>query len=539
MKHPGLLIESKTTRLGLTGLFAVLIVFSALSNAPAQQSIVLSPQITELEMTPGSKKAFEVVVANASPTSPIVVHLGVSPITQNERGDYTVAKEENEWSCASWITVSQTTVSLAPGDVVPVRCMIQAPFTAAGGRYAAVTVAFGDPGRRTAPLSTSFEYMLGSYVEVTMVSSLSRRSMDIANLKVVPVRGNRGLEDKYGDEAFFIMADVENTGNVGVLADATLRIRQEKGLLQREVPLGTGRGMVIPGATVKYRSLFTETPPSGVYSAEATLHYGGYKPSVTRMVFSVTPEGEIIPGRAESIETVGLGITPSEFDLRAGPGSRKTVGVTVHNVEDYPVRIAASKLPLSQRPDGKLVAVEDTRVSSCVDWIEIDPDSFEVQPGTRKRLRVSIHVPPDAEGSAYSRLAFIPLDTEVSKQIMEESYTTDIFVRLVPDTREEIEVASFDVSVEGRFKPLTCTFRIENKGNTHVDLEADAQISSTQGPAVKELRLEERDTRILPGVTRTFTIVDRQGMESGTYNVELTIRTGKKRVAYETRTFSI
>jgi hypothetical protein len=521
------------------GMLAAAMVFLTLSAALAQQSIVVSPQITELEMTPGARKAFEVVVGNASEASPIVVHLGVSSIAQNERGDYTVIAGDNEWSCASWITVSQTTVSLAPGDVVPVRCMIQAPYTAAGGRYAAVTVAFGDPGRGGAPLSTSFEYMLGSYVEVTMVSALSRRSMDISNLQVVPVRGTKGLEDRYGDEAFFIMADVENTGNVGVLADARLRIRQQKGLLQREVPLGTGRGMVIPGATVKYRSLFTETPPSGIYSAEATLHYGGYKPAITKMVFSVTAEGDIIPGKVESVETVGLGITPSRFDLRAGPGSRKTVGVTVHNVEDYPVRIGASRLPLSQRPDGRLVPEDDPQVPSCVDWIEINPDTFEVRPGTRKRLQVSIHVPKDAQGSAYSRLAFMPLDTEVSTQVMEESYTTDLFVSLVPDTREEIEVEAFDISAEGRFKPVACIFKIKNTGNTHVDIEADAQISSTQGPTVKELRLEERNTRILPGVTRTFAIVDQQGVESGTYNVDLTIRTGKKRAAYETRTFSI
>jgi hypothetical protein len=290
---------------------------------------------------------------------------------------------------------------------------------------------------------------------------------------------------------------------------------------------------------VKYRSLFTELPPSGVYSAEATLHYGGYKPSITKMVFSVTQEGEIILGRVESVETVGLGITPARFDLRAGPGSRKTIGVTVHNVEDYPVRIAAARLPLSQRPDGRLVTLEDPEIGSCVDWITVEPDTFEVAPDTRKRLRVSIHVPPDAVGSAYSRLVFMPLDTEVSAQIMEESYTTDIFLSLVPDLTEGIEVVGFDVSSEGRFKPVTCAFRVKNTGNTHVDIEAAAQISSTQGPAVREISLEGRDIRILPGVTRTFSIIDEQGLESGTYNVELTIRTGKKRAAYETRTFSI
>jgi len=539
LKRPGFISRPYGSRVIAAGLFAASVVSLSLSAALAQQSIVVSPQVTQLEMTPGSRKAFEIVVGNASETSPVVVHLGVASISQNQRGDYTVIKGENEWSCASWITVDRTTVSIAPGDVVPVRCLIQAPFTAGGGRYAAITVAFGNPDRGTAPLSTSFEYMLGSYVEVTMVSGLARRSVGVSNLQVVPVKGNKTMENEYGSDAFFITADVENSGNIGVIAEATLRVTQQKGLLQREVPLGTGRGMVLPGATVKYRSLFKQKPPAGVYSAEATLHYGGYKPAVTRIVFSVTPEGEIIPGRVESVETVGLGITPPRFDLRAAPGSRKTVGVTIHNVEDYAVRIATAKLPLSQRPDGRLVATQDPALASCVDWIEVDPDTFEVEPNTRKRLRISINVPPNAEGSAYSRLAFIPLETDVSTQTMEEAYTSDIFLSIVPDLRESVEIAAFDVTSEGRFKPVACTFKVKNTGNTHVDIEAVAQLSSTQGPTVREVQLGGRDTRILPGVTRTFSILDQQGLESGAYNVELTIRVGKKRAAYETRTFTI
>ena len=222
MKHPGLVFRPHSSHIGATGIFAAVMVLLSLSAALAQQSIMVSPQVTQLEMTPGSRKAFEIVVANASETSPIVVHLGVSSIGQNERGDYRVVKGENEWSCASWITVAQTTISLGPGEAVPVRCMIQAPFTGGGGRYAAVTIAFGNTGRGTAPLSTSFEYMLGSYVEVTMVSGLSRRSVGISNLQVVPVRGNRALENQYGDDAFFITAEVENSGNIGLIAEATL-----------------------------------------------------------------------------------------------------------------------------------------------------------------------------------------------------------------------------------------------------------------------------------------------------------------------------
>ena len=295
-------------------------------SAPAQQSIIVSPQITQLEMTPGARKAFDVTVGNASETTPIVAHIGVSAITQNDRGDYTLVKGDNEWSCASWITVDRTTVSLGPGDVVPVRCVIQAPFTAAGGRYAAVTVAFGDPGRGDAPLSTSFEYMLGSYVEVTMASGLTRKIVDISNLQVVTVRGNRALENQYGRDAFFVTAEVTNSGNIGVIAEANLRIRQQKGLLQREVPLGTGRGMVLPGATVKYRSLFPDRPPAGIYVAEATLAYGGYKPAVAKMVFSVSQDGQITPGRWNPCRQSGLeSRRPSSISRRDPDRARRWV----------------------------------------------------------------------------------------------------------------------------------------------------------------------------------------------------------------------
>ena len=157
----------------------------------------------------------------------------------------------------------------------------------------------------------------------------------------------------------------------------------------------------------------------------------------------------------------------------------------------------------------------------------------------RKRLRVTINVPQDAVGSAYSRLAFIPQDTEVSTQSMEDAYTTDIFIALAPNIDESLEVTSFEVASAGRFKPVECTFSIKNIGNTYVDIDATAQLSSTAGPAVRELRLEGRDTRILPGVTRVFTITDEQGLESGTYNVELTIRVDGRRAAYEARIFSI
>jgi hypothetical protein len=527
------------SRARVLGIAFSIISAMAVAEALCQQSILVSPQVTQLEVPPGGRRTFEVVVGNASETTPMVVTIGVSPITQNERGDYKATKVDNKWSCASWITVDKTDISLAPGEWQPIRCEISVPFTAAGGRYAAVTVAFGDMSSASAPVTTRLQYMVGSYVELTVAKRTVTHKAEISNLQVLPARGNKTLEERFGPDAFFITADVTNSGNIGVIATATLRLRQQKGLVRREVPLGTGRGMVLPDATVTYRSLFTTRPPAGVYAAEAALNYGGYKPAVTKLVFSITNEGEIKPGRVEMIETVGLGVIPAKFDLRAGPGSRKTVGITLHNVEDYPVKISTSKQPLSQGPDGRYTASDNPEIRSCHDWIEVEPDSFEVEANTRKRVRVTIEVPKDVEGSAYSRLVFVPVDSPVSKETLEESYSTDLFLNLVPNVRKEIEIETFQATSKGRFQPVTCTFSIKNTGNAFVDIEATARISDTRGPTVREVRLDDRHTRILPGVARIFNIVDDQGLESGTYNAELTIRIDKQRAGFTQHTFSI
>lgn len=490
------------------------------------QEIIVSPQITELEAPPGGKKTFEVTVGNAGQLTSLVAHIGVSPIEQNHRGDYTITSKDNKWSCVPWITIDKQRVALEPGEWETIRCQVEVPFNASGGRYAAITVSFGDMASRTPGLTTSFQYVLGSYIELSISRGLVTRSAEISNLQVTAIAGNPILENQYGRDAFFIVADVANTGNIGILAKATLRVREQRGLHRREVPLGTGRGMVLPEATVKYRSLFTRKPPAGIYAAEASLDYGSYKPAVTRLVFSITQDGDIVPGRVESVETVGLGVNPRAFDLRGGPGARKTVGVTLSNVEATPLTITTEKLGLYQRSDGRLATTTSNTELSCQDWITVEPDSFEIEPNSRKRVRITLGIPRETSGSRYARIAFVPKAASVSRESMAESYSTDIYLTILPDIKKAIAIKGLGASSEGRFKPVSINFRVENTGNCHVSIEANASISGPGGSLVNELSLPRMDTRILPGVTRVFTIADNQGLESGNYAVDLAVRVG-------------
>ena len=87
----------------------VIISLAALTVATSAtgQDIVLSPQVTQIEVPAGKNKTFEVVIGNVSKTASVKISIQAEPIYQNELGVYKIAKKPDRWSCADWITVDK------------------------------------------------------------------------------------------------------------------------------------------------------------------------------------------------------------------------------------------------------------------------------------------------------------------------------------------------------------------------------------------------------------------------------------------------
>ena len=508
-------------------------------EASGQQGILISPQVSQIELPPGGTKIVEITVANSPGNAPVTLDVRVAPIGQDDHGSYTVARTENAWSCAAWTEIDRIQISLGPGESQTVRCKIRVPADAAGGRYGAVVFSFRERYRQAAGISQNFTYQMASFIEVTITKTRTVLKAEILELSIASVVGNTSLEKQYGKDAFFIVAKVTNGGNIGVFGKATLRIREQRGLHVREVPLGEGRGMVLPGQTVEYRSLFKQRPPAGNYSAEATLNYGGIRPAVAKVAFSVTRRGEIESGIGSAVQVLGLDISPRSFEVIAPPGSRKTVGVTLNNVEQYPVRVSTAVLGFEQTADGRFVAKANATPPAEAGWINIDPASFEVPAQTRKRIKIEINVPEGTSGARYLRVAFDPADTSVSKEALQESYSADIFLSIPPDITRAVTIEDFKAVSKGRFTPVTFGFGANNQGNCHVDIDASLTIKDPKSIIVREIRMMDRNTRILPGLIRVFTMEDTQGFESGVYNCALTVRVGKGKALYSTCTLKI
>jgi hypothetical protein len=523
--------------LAATMITGLLLAYSG--EASGQQGILISPQVSQIELNPGGTKIYEITVANSPGNAPVTLDVRVASIDQDDHGGYTIAKTENPWSCVAWTEVDRVQISLGPGESQTVRCKVKVPSNAAGGGYGAVVFSFRENYRRSEGLSQNFTYQLASYIEVTIARTRAVLKAGILDLNVAPVAGNTMLENQYGRDAFIIAAKVKNEGNIGVFAKATLRIREQRGLHVREVPLGEGRGMVLPGQTVEYRSLFKERPPAGNYTAEATLIYGGIRPAVAKVAFSVTRGGELRPGTGETVQVLGVDITPRSLDVTAPPGSQKTVGVTLNNVEQYPVKVSTAVLGFEQTPEGRYITKVDPAQPAEAGWITIDPANFEIPPQTRKRVKIEINVPEGTGGARYLRVAFDPEDPNVSKESLQESYSTDIFLSIPPDVTRNLVIDAFKATSKGRFSPVTFVFGANNQGNCHVDIDVSLTIKDSKSIIVRELRIADRNTRILPGLTRIFTMEDIQGFESGVYNCALTVRVGKSKAVYSNCTLKI
>lgn len=525
---------------GMLAVTMVIVLALAYSGeANGQQGILISPQVTQLELPPGGSKIFEITVANSPGNRHVTLDAKVAPIAQDEYGSYVIAKGDNAWSCAAWTSIDRVQVSLDPGQSQTVRCKIKVPNDAAGGRYGAVVFSFREGSNPGGGINQSITFQLASFIEVAVGRTRTVYKLEIADMSVRSVVGNPMLEKDYGKDAFVIAAKVKNSGNIGVFAKGTLRIREQRGLHVREVPLGEGRGMVLPEQTVEYRSLFKRRPPAGSYTAEATFNYGGIRPAVSKAIFSVTLDGELKPGVGLAVQVLGLDVIPRSLDVTAPPGSQKTLGVTLNNVEKYPVKVSTTVLAFEQTDDGRFVTKANAAEPPEAAWVKIDPASFEVPPQTRKHIKVEINVPNGVSGARYLRLAFSPENSDLSREALQESYSTDVFLSMPPEVTRNVTVDAFKATAKGRFSPVTFSFEANNQGNCHVDIDATITVKDSKSVTVREIRMTERNTRILPGVRRTFDLEDTQGFESGAYTCELTMKVEKSKAVYSKCDFKI
>ena len=523
-------------------------------------TFMLSPQLVELELLPGEKKRFSVSLINESKTKRVRFMVYVSDLGEKRSGKYKVIKPgTSPYSAASWITVNPTDFVIGPSDGTDILAEVTVPRGVKGGRYAIIVF-------ELAPKAASKEEKFGSLtlhhrmttaVEISIKGRTAKRRADISSLNVVSAQEDERLA-KFKKDVLMFTASLKNEGNIHIFGEGTLTIRSKEGRRMKQVPLGGGRGTVLPNSTVDFSSIVRNDFPPGDYIAEAVIRYEGIRPAKAKLPFTVTEE-DVPVTKAKSFKRtreVNFGVEPELIELTAPSGALRRTGVVVYNRDDREISVKSYARALKYNRYGELVPLSSAKgAHSCGEWITVSPSSFKLPSGGKKRLSVLVNVPEEKVGGHYANIVFnAALGGNNPGTSQKTSSNVPFFLTIPGPLKERARIVETKVlhQDEKGFRKFVVSFK--NTGNIHlkpggkilvkkiVNIEEKEEIEYVGEPVyeeVEEIAFNHVDGVVLPWGTRELTAVCGIPLPDGDYSVEAEVDYGDKKKTVAKKTFSV
>lgn len=527
--------------------------------AGAGLALDLSPPMVDLTVEPGGETSFTVVLGNKSETQPISLKVRLSAIAQQRNGSYQLQENANDqqWSAVSWLQLRQDGLVLSPRGEAQVEVKVKVPRGASGSRAAAVVfevVPEGGKAKQTSFIggTTTFTHRLTTIVKVTVRSRANRRLASLAGVALTSGATDQRFAS-YGKNALAFVCSVVNEGNVLLAGQGRLLIRNAAGRRVAEVPLGGGRGVVLPGTTVDFVSIFPSGLPEGDYTAEAMIRYGGSRPLQAKMPFHVVGKTAAV-GEAQVADTVHLLVDPELVVTQLPAGAFRGFAFTMTNLEKVPLRVRGMAKGLGSDENGELIPVEEgTGQFSAVDWVRLEPDVVTLAPGEKKNLRLSVQVPKDVpEGTRYASLVLEAEREGLGKSATATTISTPVVVSIGKNLVRKAELGNGGIALSDKGETVLIGASLVNQGNTHLKVSGKVilrrrEIAPTLSGGIEylgEARFEDLETIslassgwVLPGTSWPVVAVYSKPLEPGEYQAEIVVDIGEKLPVRTTVTF--
>ena len=547
--------------------------------AHAQVSISLTPLLIELTGAPGETKTFNILLVNESKTATAHFRVFASDVVQKPNGDYRVVEPgESEYSCAKWIRLSKEEATLGPGEALSVDCKLAIPRGTYGGRFAAVVFELV-PEERTgeeAFASTKFLQRFATVVELAIPAPRVRKAVTIAGFSVKAAADDPRYAAAYGKDALILIGEVRNEGNTHVFARGYLTLRDGSGKRLRQIPLGSGRGLVLPETTVNLVSVLPSGLAPGNYIADIAVKYGGTRPALAKVPFTLAPSGAEARRVEGGARLAPFNVQPAELDLTYPPGAVAARSIVVENKSDVPIHVEGRALPLVYDEEGELVQDEAALAAapakwSCAGWIELRPATMDIRPGGKQMVRLMINIPKDQAGSRYANLVFTGTPVEDQGGARQDAAAASpaaspaspawageagalVFLTVGKQAEKLAELGELKIEDGGPSVGWIFSTAFKNTGATHLKPQVTFGIKrhivpesvpgiEYVGPGswqeVDSVDLGELDSIVLPGGTRLIRAGYARALEPGRYMVEVTVKYGGKAPLYVSGEFEV
>jgi hypothetical protein len=532
---------------------ALVLSFSTISFAQGEFRVQLSPNLMKAKLKPGSRNVLEFSLANADRENDVRVSAFYKDIQQGARGQYLLSDTATQYSIRDWIEIPDTLFLLPAGQEINYQVKVTVPPTARGGGYGAIVFEIlpGRPPRvsEKSKMSASYRFQMPSFVEISVdrYGGVLKRVRSGEILVKTPEEHEK-LKKRYPNK-FLIATEIENTGNLMLEVKGRLIIRDVNGRLIKQVPLGAGRGAILPGATTYLRSYVNRLNP-GRYTLRSIVQYGGHSPAVSVTDYEVTRESASQVGELDVSIPLAVEIMPNNIDLKAPVSAFRPFGATIVNREQFPIEVIARAGQIYHDVNGELWSTTTADSGrAIVDWMEFEPKEFTINANRRQNVRVTVKVPEGATGGNYGCLLFSakPVDTASdAESFLPAELRLPIQITVPPD----FELSGEVTKVRAETSPtggvgIQALFR--NTGNMHVKISGQVTIqmwaeeksiidsmiilSDPRFEDVGRVKIESDSVLIFPGESRMLTSETMEQLPAGKYRARLEVNYGAKQPA--------
>jgi hypothetical protein len=223
---------------------------------------------------------------------------------------------------------------------------------------------------------------------------------------------------------------------------------------------------------------------------------------LTLMIIAALLSGAVSVASAQ--DTHVLSISPVRFELEAERGKELIEEVELTNAGSRQVTVQTSTNDFVAEGDqGKPRFVPGNQYEwSLSNWIEVEPSSFVLEPGEKKKVQVSIRVPVDAEpGGHYAAVLFSSSPSSSTGTAVVTKIGT-LFLLSVPGEIVESGSAALTVPRLWEKGPVSFTVMFKNEGNVHVKPVGTVKVSRLWGRQMAEFAAGGEN--VLPNSSRQF-----------------------------------
>lgn len=503
--------------------------------------VTLAPLFVELSLAPGKSERALFSLSNRG-NQPLTFSCIVSPVRQGMQGEYLPVEEPHE--SLQWVKTSISSFTIDPGKQkeIPVEIAIPPSFS---------------PGSYTLGLVLTNTHAGGEKVNISArligVIFLNVRRPGVAQTRSGRYAEIERFEVRQDERGIRFVAFLANRGRyfVDVEGRGRVVIADRSGKKVAEVPIGGGRGRVIPGNSVGFSALLVDPLPRGEYTALVQIDYGGLRPAGARLSFSCEGlkllEGEaFVQKDTEENVPVVLSVPSTTMETKIVPGARRTLSIPVRN--DFP-------LPVAVR--AKLKDASSADSARCAEFASVDPEVFELPPYRTKTVRLSVNFPAVLPaGNKYLRVDLVPEragEKGLSEELKEASTTSVFFLfdNVQGEKRKGLALKGVNVELlqgESGFVPRFLITYL-NTGNVHLNPSCQVELreipKKEQGVVLERvgpvlyLRAEPSGELVLPGEEGTVVLTGEQSLAPGTYTLAITLLEGEEELLHEETTVTL